>query len=211
MIGPQHPPNRMPRGRSRWASTMWSSASGTRSRSITSARGSPGRVLLPARPLGLRQDHHAAADRRIRGADFRPHHASGRTSTACRPTAATSTRCSSPMPCSPTCRCGTTSRFGLRRKKRPKAKIGSRWAIPRTGGARRHGAAPARLSCPAASSSASRWLGRSSTNPRCCSSTSRSVRSTSSCASRCSSSSCASSARSASRSSTSRTTRKKRS
>ena len=46
-----------------------------------------------------------------------------------------------------------------------------------------------RASSPAASASGSRWPGRSSTGPGCCCSTSRSARSTSSCASRCRSSS----------------------
>ena len=44
-------------------------------------------------------------------------------------------------------------------------------------------ATAARRSCPAASGSASRWPARWSTGPRCCCSTSRSARSTSSCAS----------------------------
>jgi ABC-type sugar transport system ATPase subunit len=51
----------------------------------------------------------------------------------------------------------------------------------------RRPASPA--SSPAASGSASRWPARWSTGPRCCCSTSRSARSTSSCASRCRSSS----------------------
>ena len=46
-----------------------------------------------------------------------------------------------------------------------------------------------RPSCPAGSGSASRWPGRSSTGRGCCCSTSRSARSTSSCARRCRSSS----------------------
>ena len=54
-----------------------------------------------------------------------------------------------------------------------------------------------RRSCRAVSSSAWRWPGRSSTAPRCCCSTSRSVRSTSSCAARCRSSSSGSRPRSA--------------
>ena len=76
--------------------------------------------------------------------------------------------------------------FGLREARRPRAEIASRVAeaielvAPR--GPR---AGPAALSCRAASSSASRWPARSSTAPTCCCSTSRSERSTSSCARSC--------------------------
>ena len=56
--------------------------------------------------------------------------------------------------------------------------------------------AAARRSSPAASASGWRWPGPSSTGPRCCCSTSRSARSTSSCARRCRSSSRPSSTRS---------------
>ena len=75
---------------------------------------------------------------------------------------------------------------------------------------RRVTAAVSRASCQAASSSGSRWRGRSSTIRASCCSTSRSAPSTSSSARRCSSSSRTSSARSGSRSCTSRTTRKRR-
>ena len=101
--------------------------------------------------------------------------------------------------------------FGLRRKGVAKAEItppGRRDAGDRR--PRPAGRSAGRASCPAASSSGSRWPGRWSTGRARCCSTSRSARSTSSCARRCRSSSSASSARSASRSSTSRTTRTRR-
>ena len=82
-------------------------------------------------------------------------------------------------------------------------------ACARAGRARRHGRAPAGR-FRAGSGSASRSPARSSTSPACCCSTSRSARSTSSCASRCRSSSRRCSASSASPSCTSRTTRARR-
>ena len=83
--------------------------------------------------------------------------------------------------------------FGLKIKKVPEAEIAERVRRGAAHGA--HGRArrpPARRSCPAASSSASRWPAPSSTGrPPCCS-TSPWGPSTSSCARRCSSSSSAS-------------------
>ena len=101
--------------------------------------------------------------------------------------------------------------FGLKRRKVAAAEIETRvrrGARARAADRARDGAA--RTSSPAASASASRSRARSSTGPRCCCSTSRWARSTSSCASRCRWSSSRSSARSASRSSTSPTTRRRR-
>ena len=73
------------------------------------------RVLRDARPVRLRQDHDAAHDRRLRGADRRARSGSrARTSRRSRPTSATSTPSSSSTRCSRTCRCGTTSRSGPR-------------------------------------------------------------------------------------------------
>ena len=64
-------------------------------------------------PVGLRQDHHAADDRRVRVAHRRAGSSStARTCRGRRPTGATSTRCSSSTPCSRTCRCSTTSPSG---------------------------------------------------------------------------------------------------
>ena len=78
--------------------------------------------------------------------------------------------------------------FGLRRRKVARTSSGRStrcwpWSSSRHSGAR------SRPSCPAASSSGSRWPGRSSTSRRCSCSTSRSARSTSSCGARCRSSS----------------------
>ena len=62
-----------------------------------------GRVLLDARSVGVRQDHHAADDRRVRDARPRARSCSrATTSRGCRRTSATSTRCSSSTPCSRT-------------------------------------------------------------------------------------------------------------
>ena len=61
------------------------------------------RVLRAARALRLRQDHHAAHDRRLRGADRGPRlPRRRRRHRAARPTSATSTRSSSPTRCSRT-------------------------------------------------------------------------------------------------------------
>ena len=69
-----------------------------------------GRVLLAARPVGLRQDHDAADDRRLRAADRRADPAStASTSSTRRPTAGRSTRCSSRTRCSRTSTSRTTS------------------------------------------------------------------------------------------------------
>ena len=61
------------------------------------------RVLLPARAVGLRQDHDAADDRRAR-VPHRGQHQDLRRGDGCsgRPTSARSTRCSSRTPCSRT-------------------------------------------------------------------------------------------------------------
>ena len=89
--------------------------------------------------------------------------------------------------------------YGLRvkkvaRERAPHAGPRRRWRPSASRGTPSAG----RTSSPAASGSGSRWPGPWSTGPRCCCSTSRSVRSTSSCAARCRSSSSRSSARSAS-------------
>ena len=69
------------------------------------------RVLRDARSVRLRQDHDAAHDRRLRGADRRARSGSrARTSRRSRRTSATSTPSSSSTRCSRTCRCTTTSR-----------------------------------------------------------------------------------------------------
>ena len=73
------------------------------------------RVLLAARAVGKRQDHRAAVDRRLRGADGRRRAArrQGR-DTGRPPTTATSTRCSRTTPCSPTSTSSATSSTGSR-------------------------------------------------------------------------------------------------
>ena len=59
------------------------------------------RVLLPAGPVGLRQDHVAAHDRGLRDCPIRAASMSAAaTSPTCRCTSATWAWCSSPMPCS---------------------------------------------------------------------------------------------------------------
>ena len=86
--------------------------------------------------------------------------------------------------------------FGLRRRKIAKDEIRDAREARRSSWWSCKGArSPVRASSPAARSSAWRWRGHWSTGRRCCCSTSRSARSTSSCASRCRSSSRASSAR----------------
>ena len=148
-----------------------------------------GRVLLAARAVGLRQDDDAADDRRLRAADRGPDPARRRAGRACRRTSATSTRSSRATRCSSTSTWRATSRSGSSAARWPRPEI----ARARGDGARARAAAraaptPGRASSPAASSSAWRSRARSSTGRRCCCSTSRSARSTSSCAGRCRSS-----------------------
>ena len=68
--------------------------------------------------------------------------------------------------------------FGLRRKKVAKADIGTRVTRPLRSSTSTASRTASPRRCPAASSSGSRWRGRSSTIPRCSCSTSRSARST---------------------------------
>ena len=71
------------------------------------------RVLLAARPLGLRQDHHAADDRRLQRPDAPARSRSAaRTSPTCRRTSATSTPSSRATRCSSTSTSAATSASG---------------------------------------------------------------------------------------------------
>ncbi len=163
-----------------------------------------GRVLLHARTVGLWQDHDPAHGRRLRAADRgRDLPRATRRSPACRRTSATSTPCSRATPCSRTCRVWDNVAFGLKRKKvekdEIKQRVGEALEMVEMDQMQDRKPQPALR---AASSSASRSPGRSSTARRCCCSTSRSAPSTRSCARPCSSSSRSCRATSASRSST---------
>ena len=88
-----------------------------------------GEFFSHARPVGLRQDDDAAADRRLRAADRRARSGStATTSPRSRRTSATSTRCSSPTRCSSTSTSSENVAFGLRRRKVPKQEITQRVA-----------------------------------------------------------------------------------
>ena len=148
-----------------------------------------GRVLLPARTVRLWQDDHAAHDRRLRGGGLGTVYLgdAGRDRSAAlqarrehrlpelRPLPAPVGLRERRLRPAPRRRCRQRDRDAR------SAPCSSWWSFPATSSA-------SRRSSPAASSSAWRWRGRSSTTHACSSSTSRSARSTSSCASRCRSS-----------------------
>ena len=167
-----------------------------------------GLVLRAARPVGLRQDDDAAHGRRARAADRRrvSHRRPGRHRRQALPAAG--------QHGVPELRAVPAPGHLRERRVRPAPSRHARTSSGRGGGRSswcswRTWPAASPASSPAASSSASPWPGRSSTGRRCCCSTSRSARSTSSCAGRCRSSSSGSRPRSASRSCTSRTTRRR--
>ena len=87
-----------------------------------------GRVRGVRRPVGLRQIHAAAHDRRTGGQSPRATSSStARWSTTCRRPSAASPWCSSPMRSIRTCRCARTWRFALQhRQASPKAEIEAR-------------------------------------------------------------------------------------
>ena len=189
-------------------------------------RGRAGRAVHPARPVGLRQDHDAALDRRPGAARLGRRSrsggnvlfAAGRGEQA-RERAGQRARPGHGVPVlrdlaahdgvrqrrASRCRCG---RAAQRPGKREIAERVDRVLETMELAAVRR---PARRpSSPAASSSGWRWPGRSSSSRRCCCSTSRCPTWTPSCASRCASSSSGCSASSASPRSTSPTTRSRR-
>ena len=163
-----------------------------------------GRVLLAARPVGLRQDHDAADDRRLRDPDRGRDPARGRRRLARAAAQAQRQHGVPALRAVPAHDGGGQRRLRAAQQEDGQGRghasgVDELLELVRLDRLRRSASPP---SCPAASSSASRWPARwSTTRARCCS-TSRSARSTSSCARRCSSSSSASSARSGSRSST---------
>ena len=148
------------------------------------------RVLLAARAVGLRQDDDAADGGRLRAADRGPGLPRRR---AGGDRAALQAQRQHGVP---ELRAVRAPRHRGQRRLRAQAAQGARRTEiehARGRGARARAAdrareREARTSSPAASASASRSRARSSTGPRCCCSTSRSARSTSSCASRCRSS-----------------------
>ena len=145
-----------------------------------------GRVLRHARPVRLGQDHLPAPDRRLRAADRRPYRDLRRDR---RGRAALPAQRQHRVPGLRAVPAHERRRQRRLRADGPRRRQG-RAAQGRRGGARPGQAAglrrrAARRSSPAASASASRSPARSSTSRRCCCSTSRSARSTSSCASRC--------------------------
>ena len=154
-----------------------------------SARPGPRRRLLhrAARPLRLRQEHHAGDARRPAGRRRRATSLlDGRSLAAVpaehRPVSWSSrSRCSSrtsPSPRTSASGCGCPGVRAARIAPRGRGHAGA-------GPARRARRPPRRTSSPAARSSGSRWPGRWCCGPGCCCSTSRSPSSTPSCASRC--------------------------
>ncbi len=148
------------------------------------------RVLLAARPVGLRQDDDAADDRRLRarrrageilldGVDV----AAGAAAPPQRPHGVPELR-ALPAPERVRQRRLRAAVQQAHARSEPRARRGG----ARAGRARRPRDAPPAASSPAASSSASRSPGRSSCARRCCCSTSRSARSTRRSASSCGSS-----------------------
>ena len=142
------------------------------------------RVLRHARPVGLRQDDHAADDRRLRGPDRRARRSRRR---GRHRAPALQARRQHGLP---VLRAVPAPQRRAERRLRPRAQEGRQGRGPR---ARRRDAraraaraawpSASPRSSPAASSSASRWPARWSTaRARCCS-TSRSARSTCACAS----------------------------
>ncbi len=171
----------------------------------------PARQLLRhARPVGLRQDHDAADDRRLREPDVGPR--LPRRRRGHQPAALQARR----QHRLPVLRAVPAPERREERRVRPRAQEGLQGRGPQAR-VRRARARPARRtwpsasprSSPAASSSASRSPARWSTVPARCCSTSRSARSTCACASSSRSSSSGSSRTSGSPSCTSRTTRRR--
>ena len=171
-----------------------------------------GRLVLRAgRPLGLRQVHAAAHDRRARddlgrrGRDRRPRRQRGRAGRARHRDGVPELRALSAHE--------RLRQHGLRPAQPRHAEGRDRDARARGRAHPRHRALPAAQaarSSPAASASASPWAAPSCASRRSSCSTSRSRTSTPSCACRCASRSSGCSGRSASPRSTSRTTRSRR-
>ena len=131
-------------------------------------------------PVGLRQDDDASDARRLRGAHRGPHPARGR---ARRGRAAVRAQREHGLPelraLRPPGRRRATSPSASSERNGPKDEIErARRRRARAGRARRQRHTTGRASSRAASASASRWRARWSTARRCCSSTSRSARST---------------------------------
>ena len=141
------------------------------------------RVLRAARPVRLRQDDAAAHARRLRGADLRPHPAR-RPGSARHPALPAAGQHDVPVLRAVPAHDGR-EQHRLRPQAGRHAEARDRDARRRdaeAGQARRSSPSASRTSSPAASASAWRWPARSPSGRRCCCSTSRSARSTRSCA-----------------------------
>ena len=149
-----------------------------------------GRAVLPARRLGLRQVDPAAHARRLRDADRGPDRdRRRRTWPACPPYERPTNMMFQSYALFPHMTVEKNVAYGLRRDGMGKAEAMERVAdMLRHGPARRASPSASRTSCRAASASAWRWRAASSSARSCCCSTSRSARSTRSCARRPSSS-----------------------
>jgi hypothetical protein len=145
-----------------------------------------GLVLRHARPLGVGQDDLPAADLGLRAADGRDIRIFGRTCGTCRPTGATSTPCSRTTRCSRIMNVRDNVAYGLMvaastaaTRQAAAEELLALVKLPGYGD-RKPGAALGRA---AAAGGARPRAGQPSR--ACCCSTSRSARSTSSCARRC--------------------------
>ena len=170
---------------------------------------------MPARALGLRQDHGAAPDRGLHGADRGRDR--DRRAHRVEPGAHAAARAAQRVDGVPELRAVAAHDGGRERRLRPQAAQARPRRHRRQGrGDPFHHAACARWpsatrpSCRAASSSACRSPGRWSWSPRRCCSTSRCRTSTPTCARRCASRSAACTTPTATRRSTSPTTRARR-
>ena len=179
------------RPRGRWCASRPSASASAASTAVDAAvaRYLPGRVLRAARPVRLRQDHAAAHARRLRdaGRGPRPARRRGHHRRAAAPAAGQHDV--------PELRAVPASHGRGQRRVRAQAgrpaegrDRGARRRDAGAGAARRASARASRISSPAASASASRSRARWSSGRACCCSTSRSRRSTRSCAARPSSS-----------------------